>query len=94
MKIPVCARCEGSGHLARAYNWELPWSRWVDNVDNQHKDTLFRPHACPDCGGTGALLEIPELASAPRLASRRGIRPSNAYAEHVAVTLQSQAFRS
>ena len=94
MNIHVCARCEGCGHVTGGYQWEIPWSRWAPAPSHPNaKPGLLRAHPCPDCGGTGALLEMePTVAELP-LASRRGLRV-NGYADHVQVVLQAQSMRN
>lgn len=87
MTIHECGRCEGCGHVTGSYGWEIPWTKW--SVDGSATKGFMRPSPCPDCGGTGALIVLPEAASKLRLASRRGL-PRNGYAEHVAAVLQSQ----
>lgn len=87
MNIHVCRRCEGCGHVTGGYKWEIPWTRWArDNQDTE--PGVLRPHACPDCGGTGALLDI-AVGELNGLPSRRGIQ-SNRYAHHVSVLLQTK----
>ena len=88
MNIHTCRRCDGSGHLAGGYSWEIPWTQWAATTDAADSSVL-RPHACPDCGGTGALLELGTAAAVPTLPSRRGL-PQNHYAYHVAALLRLQ----
>ena len=91
MKIHTCRRCDGCGHIAGGHNWEIPWTRIAAEVDGERG--VLRPHACPDCGGTGALLEMPVAASDLKLPTRRGI-PQNQYAQHVAALLRANEFRA
>jgi len=74
------------------FQWEIPWTRWASSEAQQNSEAGFlRPHPCPDCGGTGALLELETVTPRITLPSRRGLRPGNTYAEHVQLTLQAQA---
>lgn len=92
MTIYECARCEGCGYVAAAFRWEIPWSRWAGNpADPQNEAGILEAQACPDCGGTGALIEmetvdVPEL----KLASRRGLPRASSYARHVQTVLYAQ----
>ncbi len=92
MKIHSCRRCDGCGHVAGGYNWEVPWTRVAVDADSGERNVL-RPHACPDCGGTGALLELTEPVVGRNLPTRRGL-PQNHYVQHVAALLRGQAFRA
>jgi hypothetical protein len=93
MNIHVCGRCDGSGHVTGGFQWEIPWTRWAtDVVRATEASGILRPHVCPDCGGTGALLELPDYSLPLHLPSRRGLR-TGSYAEHVARILQTQAMR-
>ena len=95
MKVHSCRRCDGCGHIAGGYNWEIPWTRVAANAEAGERSVL-RPQACPDCGGTGALLELAVAPStALKLATRRGLpQDRNHYAQHVAGLLRAQAFRA
>ena len=88
MRIHTCARCEGCGYVTGAFRWEIPWSRWAKLLGPALEDGVFEARPCPDCGGTGALIET-AAAGEPGLVSRRGV-PRNDYAQHVAVILQTQ----
>jgi hypothetical protein len=92
MRIHECARCEGCGYVTGSFRWEIAWSRWArDPSDPQRESGFLEAHVCPDCGGTGALIEMdgaPEPAL--KFASRRGLRRGSGYAEHVAAVLRSQ----
>ena len=91
MNIHVCGRCEGCGHVTGSFQWEIPWTRWAPTATHpNNKGGVLRPHPCPDCGGTGALLELDAQVPAVALPSRRGIRTRTAYADHVQVLLQMQ----
>jgi hypothetical protein len=93
MTIHECGRCDGCGYITGGFQWEVPWTRWAPTTDHPNTQSFLRPHACPDCGGTGALLEMP--ATTPRLefASRRGLA-ANTYADHVALILQTRMMRT
>jgi hypothetical protein len=91
MKIHTCRRCDGCGHIAGGHNWEIPWTRIAADMDDEH--SVLRPHACPDCGGTGALFELPLTTSDLKLPTRRGL-PQNHYAQHVAALLRANEFRA
>lgn len=92
MNIHVCRRCEGCGHVTGGFKWEVPWTRWAPTADAE-KESFLEPHACPDCGGTGALIEMGGgVSSAPAFAFRRSLRAIT-YADHVAAVLRSQATR-
>jgi hypothetical protein len=90
MNIHKCSRCDSCGYVTGSYHWEIPWTRWAPTPDHPNNTRgLLRPHSCPDCGGTGALLEL--TAAPPRdLPSRRGLPSANPYADHVALLLQLQ----
>ncbi len=91
MKIHVCRRCDGSGHVTGGFHWEMPWTRWAPTPEAAAASFLA-PHACPDCGGTGALIET--MASAEvGLPSRRGLR-SVPYTDHVSSVLRRQTRRA
>ncbi len=93
MHIHVCGRCDGSGHLTGGFQWEVPWTRWAaDAARATDSSGILRPHACSDCGGAGALLEVTERSKPMSLPSRRGL-PAGSYSEHVARILQRQAMR-
>ena len=95
MNIHRCGRCEGCGHVTGGYQWEIPWTRWAPASSHpNNRGGVLRAHACPDCGGTGALLEFDTSVTEPRLPSRRGLRPRNAYAAHVQLVLQMQGARN
>lgn len=90
MTIHECARCEGCGYITGAFRWEIPWSRWA-GPNGESESGFLEAHACPDCGGTGALIRLDAVpAMGPKLASRRGLPRSNAYAHHVELVLRSQ----
>ena len=92
MTIYECARCEGCGYVAAAFRWEIPWSRWAgDPADPQNETGILEAQACPDCGGTGALIEM-ETADVPelKLPSRRGLPRRTSYAQHVQSVLHAQ----
>lgn len=93
MMIHECGRCDGCGYITGGFQWEVPWTRWAPTPEHPNAHGFLRPHACPDCGGTGALLEIPDAGPRLDLPSRRGI-VSNTYADHVALILQTQLMRS
>lgn len=92
MKVHQCARCEGCGYVTGSFRWEIPWTHWASNPsDPEQQDGILEAHACPDCGGTGALIELdiqpdPQL----RLPTRRGITREPSYAEHVESVLRLQ----
>jgi len=90
MQIHVCRRCAGCGHVTGAFRWEIPWSRWAPSAVPAEDAGVLPPHACPDCGGTGALIELDETAADPAFPSRRGLRPAHSYAQHVALVLHNQ----
>jgi hypothetical protein len=93
MKIHSCRRCDGCGHIAGGYSWEVPWTRIAATTEEGERSPL-RPQMCPDCGGTGALLELDaQSVTGPKFATRRGL-PQNHYVHHVAALLRSQAFRA
>lgn len=88
MRIHQCARCEGCGYVTRGFRWEVAWSRWADPKDPKSADGWMEPSPCPDCGGTGALIQLDYVTQPEsRLASRRGL-PRDEYAEHVAALLE------
>lgn len=90
MKIHVCRRCDGSGHVTGGYRWEIPWTRWAAGPDSARRSFLA-PQPCPDCAGTGALIELEGAAADLPFASRRGLRdPGRSYAAHVAAVLDAQ----
>jgi DnaJ-class molecular chaperone len=94
MNIHECGRCDGCGHVTGSFQWEIPWTRWAPTVAHPNNRTgVLHARPCPDCGGTGALLELDQRQPGLQLASRRGIRPLNAYADHVRVVLQLQGMR-
>lgn len=93
MNIHECARCDGSGHVTGGYGWEVPWTRWAGvDAGTSEDHGILKAHGCPDCGGTGALLEFPQ---APALQLPwHGVRRSRAsYSDHVALVLQTQSLR-
>jgi DnaJ-class molecular chaperone len=91
MQIHECARCEGCGYVTGSFRWEIPWSRWADAADPQHGAGVLEAHACPDCGGTGALIRMDRVAPVnSHLPSRRGLPRSTTYAEHVESLLQAK----
>lgn len=93
MNIHVCARCDGSGHVTGGYGWEVPWTQWaVEDTATSVEHGILKAHVCPDCAGTGALLEFPRQPSLQL--PWGGIRsPRAAYADHVALVLQTQSLR-
>ncbi len=93
MKIHSCRRCDGCGHIAGGYNWEIPWTRIAVDAEAGERSVL-RPHTCPDCGGTGALLELDATVAGPALPTRRGLPQNDHYVHHVAALLRSRAFRA
>lgn len=89
MKIHVCSRCEGCGYVTGTFRFEVPWTRWASPHDQAGDKGVFQPHPCPDCGGTGALIEtMPAPAVDQRLPTRRGLPRLESYAEHVADVLR------
>lgn len=105
MKIHPCRRCDGCGHIAGGYNWEIPWTRLNAEANVAERDVAegdiaegdidtqpLRARACPDCGGTGALLELASATREPALPTRRGLA-QNRYRQHVAGLLRTQAVR-
>jgi hypothetical protein len=95
MNIHECSRCKGCGYVTGSYHWEIPWTRWAPTVDHpNNKGGMLRPHGCPDCGGTGALLELDTTGPVLELPSRRGLPPVNAYADHVSLLLQAKLLRN
>jgi DnaJ-class molecular chaperone len=91
MQIHECARCEGCGYITGSLRWEIPWSRWADAKDPQHHDGVLEAQPCPDCGGTGALIRMDDVAAVePGLPSRRGLHRQPSYAEHVENVLHFQ----
>lgn len=89
MKIHPCRRCDGCGHIAGGYNWEIPWTRLTAEGEADARP-LARARACPDCGGTGALLELAASPRDPAFPTRRGMVQNN-YRQHVAALLRTQA---
>jgi hypothetical protein len=71
MKIHSCLRCEGCGHVVGAFRWEVAWSRWVAIQEATHDNSTFEPRPCPDCAGTGALIEMDAGQHRPQLPGRR-----------------------
>ena len=92
MQIHECARCEGCGYITGSLRWEIPWSRWADVKDPGHADGVLEAHPCPDCGGTGALIRM-DAQPTVQLASRRGLRRPDSYAQHVESVLLTQHTR-
>jgi len=92
MNIHSCARCDGSGHVTGGYGWEIPWTRWAVGSGDPADPGILKAHACPDCGGTGALLEFPRPQILP-LPWGGARHPRECYADHVALVLQTQAVR-
>jgi hypothetical protein len=94
MNIHTCARCDGCGHVTGGYGWEVPWTRWAGSATARSDETgILKAHACPDCGGTGALLEFPR-AQVLQLPWGGLRQPRAAYADHVALVLQTQSLRN
>jgi hypothetical protein len=93
MNIHVCGRCEGCGHVTGGFQWEVPWTRWAPTPEAA-KESFLDPQACPDCGGTGALIELGEGTRMPAFPIRRGIRHVTSYADHVAMVLRIQGKKS
>ena len=93
MRVHSCVRCDGSGHVTGGYGWEVPWTRWAGGTSDADGSGILRAHGCPDCGGTGALLEFPEekRVTLP-WGGLRHVRST--YADHVALVMQTQALRS
>lgn len=92
MKIHECARCEGCGYVTGTRRWEVAWTRWAGPQDNDSASSLLAAHPCPDCGGTGALIQLDRLAPVDGgLPSRRGLPRQNEYAQHVEALLRSQS---
>lgn len=91
VKIHVCGRCEGCGYVTGSRRWEIAWSRWAGGRDDA--TSVLGAHPCPDCGGTGALIEQDVQEPEPALPTRRGLGARNRYARHVSAVLQSQARR-
>lgn len=89
MTIHECARCEGCGYVTGSFRWEIPWSRWSQGDD---ESSFLSAQVCPDCSGTGALIEM-EVKELPdlKLPSRRGMARRNTYARHVASVLSGRA---
>jgi len=93
MNIHVCRRCEGCGHVTGGFRWEVPWTHWAPTPEAA-AESFLDPQPCPDCGGTGALIELSEGARMPAFPLRRGIRGVPSYADHVAMVLRTQAKKS
>lgn len=89
MTIHECARCEGCGYVTGNLRWEIAWSRWADAADPDRASGVLAAHPCPDCGGTGALIQMEEAATESALPTRRGLRRES-YAAHVATVLGTQ----
>jgi hypothetical protein len=92
MIIHVCRRCEGCGHVAGGFQWEVAWSRWAPTAEAA-AESFLEPHPCPDCGGTGALIELPD-PDVPIWTVRRALRGVSTYAEHVAAVLHNQSVKA
>ncbi|HEX2168650.1 MAG TPA: hypothetical protein VHG09_15550 [Longimicrobiales bacterium] len=91
MQIHECARCEGCGYITGSLRWEIPWSRWADAEDPEHHAGVLEAAPCPDCGGTGALIRMDTIQlTEMNLASRRGLKRQNSYADHVETVLHTQ----
>jgi hypothetical protein len=75
------------------FQWEVPWTRWAPTPEAA-AGSFLEPQPCPDCGGTGALIELGEGTHMPGLPIRRGIRGVTSYADHVETILRMQAKRS
>jgi DnaJ-class molecular chaperone len=86
----MCARCEGCGYVTGNLRWEIAWSRWADAADPSHAEGVLEAHPCPDCGGTGALIQM-EAAEVVEvdLPTRRGLRRPT-YAAHVETVLSAR----
>jgi len=93
MNVHICIRCDGSGHVTGGYGWEIPWTRWAtDSSAATEEHGILKAHVCPDCAGTGALLEFARTHVLPLPWGRlRGQHES--YADHVDLVMQSQARR-
>lgn len=87
MKVYRCERCEGCGYITGGFRWETPWIRAVP--EGMETEGVLEAHACPDCGGTGALIDMGAVAE-PALPSRYGIPVRNGYARHVALVRKLQ----
>ncbi|HSJ16408.1 MAG TPA: hypothetical protein VK939_18515 [Longimicrobiales bacterium] len=91
MKIYRCDRCEGCGYITGGFRWETPWTRAVRNQAAEGtRDSILEAQACPDCGGTGALIVMDSSASELALPSSYGIPRRNGYAHHVALVRRMQ----
>lgn len=91
MKIHECSRCEGCGYVTGTRRWEVAWTRWARPEDGASESGLLAAQPCPDCGGTGALIEIERAAPVQTgLASRRGLPRQNDYIQHVEALLRAQ----
>ena len=91
MKIHVCARCEGCGYVTGTRRWEVAWTRWARPQDQQGESGMLQAQPCPDCGGTGALIQTDGSTLGDlHLASRRGLPRQNEYAQHVEALLRSR----
>jgi hypothetical protein len=93
LNIYRCERCEGCGYITGGFRWETPWIRCVpaEPAGAGMAAGLLEAHACPDCGGTGALIELESARTEPALPSRHGIPPRNRYVHHVSRVLHMQA---
>lgn len=51
-----CNRCNGCGQVEGSGRKERPWNRFESLPVHQAVEKMMgmhRPHACPDCNGTG-----------------------------------------
>lgn len=88
MTIHACGRCDGCGYVTGGFRWEIAWTRWSPGTPSEADARDAQP--CPDCGGTGALIELELVEPEPVLPSRRGLPVRNRYAQHVRHVLRSQ----
>lgn len=76
--------------MTGGFQWEVPWTRWAPTVEAAEVSFL-EAHPCPDCGGTGALIELPEGVKPLLVPTRRALRGVYSYSDHVASVLRNQA---